>query len=479
MPDHPSRALYDELMRRSLSAFTAHAFSALEASRRFVPSAFLDLVASRVEDVLSGAVTRQILNLPPRHLKSFIVSVSGIAWGLGHKPSSKIILVSYSSDLVEKCIRQIRQILNADWYRALFPQTRLSGDKNTASHFETSKGGGVFGTTIEGALTGLGGDLIIIDDPIKAGDVHSAPSRQRVHDWVSETLLSRLDDKETGKVILVMQRLHADDLSGALAEQGGWNHLVLPAIAVTDETIRFGYNRIFQRKQGEALFPERERLDTLDAIRREIGSVTFEAQYQQSPVPADGNLLKRAWIQFYAGLPEPLHTLEVIQAWDLGLKGGETNDYSACVTAVWIGHTCYVLDLWRGRLVYPDLKARVITLAQQHSARRILIEDATIGTALVEELLRETGLTVIAVKPDGAKTDRIVAQSAKIESGRVLLPDQAPWLSDFDAEYRAFPRGKHDDMLDALAYLLRDHDQRVLITDLPVIIPRKPLRFDW
>ena len=159
-------------------------------------------------------------------------------------------------------------------------------------------------TSVYGTLTGLGGDIFIIDDPQKPVDAQSDVQRNRLNQWVSNTLMSRLDSKEKGIIIVVMQRVHLNDLSGYLIESGGWEVLSLPAIAEQDETIAIGDNEFHVRRAGEALHPELESLESLKELRRQIGSDVFAAQYQQSPVPPGGAMIRREWLRYYEKPPE-------------------------------------------------------------------------------------------------------------------------------------------------------------------------------
>lgn len=448
--------IFQYVLRRSFYSFAKRAFIELEPTHDFISSSYLDLLCDKLEEISRGEVNRQIINMPPRHLKSLIVSVAFVAWMLGHRPGMRVVLVSYGSDLCEKHIRAIRQIMKSEWYRKTFPRTRISKSKDTNLTFETTEGGGAFGATIEGQLTGRGGDLFIIDDPIKSQDVQFDKQLASVNDWISNTLLSRMDDKAKGQVIVVMQRLHVADLSGHLLERGGWDHLSLAAIAIDDEAIPLSDGRVFKRNAGEPLFPERETLEVLHKQREIMGSFYFNAQYQQQPAPREGNLLKPEWLKTYELLPAPHRYDEIVQAWDLGVKDGDLNDYSACVTLLYSGtdKNFYVLHVWRGRLLFPDLRAKIVALAHEYKPRRILIEDAVNGPAMIIELQRNTDLVVRGVKPKGAKVDRIMAQSHMLEAGRVYVSKTAPWLDAFLDEYRAFPHGKYDDMLDAFAYAL-------------------------
>jgi predicted phage terminase large subunit-like protein len=244
------------------------------------------------------------------------------------------------------------------------------------------------------------------------------------------TLLSRLDDKRTGAIVVVMQRVHIDDLTGfLLAQSDEWDVLSLPAIAES-EAIPLSNDRTHLRKSGEALSPEREPLHVLGALRLQIGSDAFSAQYQQSPAAPGGAMVKRHWIRRYSELPPASDRLFTLQSWDTASKGGPDNDWSVCTTFIVTRKKLwYLVDVWRQRVDYPALKASVQTFAKKWNARRVLVEDAGAGTSLVQELRgRVSG--IIAVKPEGDKANRMAVASAKFEASQVLLPELASWLPD-------------------------------------------------
>ena len=216
----------------------------------------------------------------------------------------------------------------------------------------------------------------------------SEAKRSAANQWFTNTLLSRLDDKRTGAIVVVMQRVHIDDLTGFLLGQSDeWDVLSLPAVADSDEVIPLSAERIYRRKAGEALSPEREPLHVLDALKLQIGSDAFSAQYQQSPAPPGGAMVKRHWVKRYSELPPASDRLFTLQSWDTASKGGPDNDWSVCTT--WIvtrKKLWYLVDVWRQRVDYPALKANVQGLAKKWNARRVLVEDTGAGTSLVQEL---------------------------------------------------------------------------------------------
>lgn len=278
-----------------------------------------------------------------------------------------------------------------------------------------------------------------------------------MNEWFQTTAFSRLDSKKDGVIIVIQQRLHVEDLAGYLLEKGGWYHLNLPAVAETHERFELSSGGVFTRRPGQVLQPSREPPDTLCEIELMIGTFTFETQYQQNPVPAEGNLVKAAW--FGRDRPPPVGpNTKFVQSWDTASKTSELSDYSVCLTFQIEGDTCYLVHVHRARLDYPSLKAKVREMAKAWRADHILVEDASSGIQLIQDLRQgpaDERLHVIAVKPEGDKVMRMNSQSGHLEAGKVHLPSEASWLDTFFTEALAFPRGKHDDQVDALSQFLK------------------------
>lgn len=240
-------------------------------------------------------------------------------------------------------------------YRQIFPETRLSRLKNTELEVVTTLGGSRLATSVDGPLTGRGGDIIIIDDPLKPADALSDNKREHVNRWFANTLISRLDDKLNGAIIIVMQRLHVDDLCGAVLKRVDheWTVLNLPAIAEQDETILIGEKRFHLRQAGDVLHPEREPMAVLERIRGQVGSDVFAAQYQQRPVPPGGVMIKRDSIRRYDQPPTRTASSLVVQSWDTATKAGGENDYLVCtiwfqekITIFWIYYVGALIILY-------------------------------------------------------------------------------------------------------------------------------------
>jgi predicted phage terminase large subunit-like protein len=257
-----------------------------------------------------------------------------------------------------------------------------------------------------------------------------------------------------------MQRLHMDDLVGHLLEQNGWTHLNLPAIAESEHRVQLGPARYHLRRPGELLHPQREPQDVLDEAKRSMGSLNFAAQYQQEPVAEGGNLIKWKWFSSYARPPDrEIKKDKIILSWDTALSAKELSSYSVCVILQVRGETVFVLDVFRERLEYPDLKRKVIELHRRWrnvtTNYALLIENKGSGMPLIQDLKRDN-IHAIAVEPKDDKLIRMNAQTARIEAGSVHLPERAHWLDEFRKEVLAFPASRHNDQIDAFSQAL-DH----------------------
>lgn len=384
---------YDALLRSNFPAFVEKVFTHLNPGQQFVPSWHLDAIAYQLDRVRKGEIRRLIINMPPRSLKSIMASVALPAFILGRDPTRRLICTSYSGELAKKHSNDFRAVLSSVWYRDLFPATRISESKNTETEIETTMRGYRMAASVGGTLTGRGGDIIIVDDPLKADDALSETKRTAANEWFTSTLLTRLDDKQTGAIIVVMQRIHMDDLTGFLLAQGGeWELLSLPAIADQEEVIQVSESDFHRRHVGEVLSPDREPLRVLEDLKETIGADKFSAQYQQAPVPPGGAMIKRDWVKWYDELPSR-DLCRVIQSWDTASKGGPDNDWSVCTTWYRRETFWYLAHVWRKRVDYPTLKDNVRSQAAYWRASRVLVEDAGTGTSLVQELRGEIGLS--------------------------------------------------------------------------------------
>src|SRR5437899_8151976 len=455
MNDFSPREL-DVILRSDLGYFAERCFYDLNPQAAFLTNWHLEVIAAKLTAVRGGKIRRLIINLPPRHLKSLLASIAFPAWCLGHDPSAQILCVSYAQDLASKLARDCRSIMMSPWYRRIFP-TRLAPHRQAVQEFITTRQGYRLATSTGGVLTGRGADLILIDDPLKPEEALSEARRRATNDWYANTLYSRLNDKRCGAIVIIMQRLHEDDLVGHVLRQEPWEVVCFPAIAEAAEVHEIETiwgPRCFARRQGDALHPEREPLDTLDRIRRTVGEYNFAGQYQQTPAPLGGGLVKAAWFKRY-GEKERSESFErVVQSWDTANKATELSDFSVCTTWGVRGKNLYLLGLLRQRLEYPALKRAVREQRDRFAASVVLIEDKASGTQLIQELIADGCYGVTRYQPTTDKIMRLHAQTAMIENGFVYIPETAPWLAEYLHEMTVFPNGKHDDQVDSTAQFL-------------------------
>ncbi len=438
------------LLRRDFGLFLRFAYREIGGGGELQWNFHLDAIAYQLERVRTGDNRRLIVTMPPRHLKS-VMMTAWVAWMMGRNPAARFICASYGSDLAEKHARDCLKIMDAPWYRRAFPSLFLT--RRAVLHFETSAGGHRVSTSVGGVLTGIGADYIIIDDPMKADDAQSESARRTVQTWFDESLRFRMESLDQSAMILVMQRLHEDDLAGHLIQRGGWHELRLPAIAMSDGLVEIGPGRFYQRREGYALQPARQSLKVLQEARAENAHV-FASQQQQDPVPVTGNYVDPAWFRTYTTAPT---SGLVVQSWDTASKTNLSNDYSVGITAIFYERRFYIIDVNRERMAFAALRQRVAELCNRYGVQRLLIEDASSGQQLLQMLWSPPAGVPhpIPCRPDGEKAVRFYAQASRIEGGEVVLPETAPWLAEFIKEVAAFPNGRFDDQADALSQLLR------------------------
>ena len=321
----------------------------------------------------------------------------------------------------------------------------------------TTEKGFRLSTSVGGVLTGRGAAFMIIDDPLKPDEALSETQRKAVNDWYDHTLISRLNDKRNGCIILIMQRLHEDDLVGHVLREGNWKVLRFPAIAEQSEIYRIDTpygEKVFTRREGEALHPDREPLDLLARMREIQGEYNFAGQYQQAPSPLGGGLIKTQWFKTYRSEEQPREFSLVFQSWDTANKSTELSDYSVCTTWGILKEHLYLLHVLRKRLDYPDLRRAVKQQADLYKSKNILVEDKASGTQLIQDLQADGVHGTTRYEPKMEKVMRMHAVSSTIENGFVHVPEQADWLPQYLHEMGVFPNGKYDDQVDSTSQAL-------------------------
>ena len=410
-------------------------------------------ICKALERVYTGRTKRLIINVPPRSGKTEIAVKAFIAWAMGLAPDSEFIHASYSKRLATANAYDIRAMMQHEAYRLVFPWLWLQDDSKAKDEFRTTAGGIVYATGAEGTITGYGaskmrdsfGGAIIIDDPHKAGEATSPVMRQSVIDWYQSTIQSRLN-KPDGPIIIIMQRLHEEDLSGWLLNGGSgepWEHLVIPA---RDES-------------GQSFWPEQFPPEMLDRLET-TSPYVFAGQYMQRPAPLGGGIFKDEWWRYFDAMPPIKH--RSIYA-DTAQKTKEQNDYS--VFQCW-GLTqteqIVLLDMVRGKWEAPELETMARAFWQKHHSqpyhgplRTFKVEDKVSGTGLIQKLKRE-GIPIVPIQRNVDKVTRAFDAAPYIQSGNVYLMRNTPHLADFLSEAAVFPNGTHDDMIDATMSAIAD-----------------------
>lgn len=445
-----------------LAAIATHAWRAfpdtyaqVRSRGKWKPYRHLRYLADVVHRAILGGDGRVIVSMPPRHGKSEFTSVWLPQWYLDMYPDRRVIGTSYGAELATGFARRVRDGLDIDARDVddLSPLTSTADGSKAAHRFDTPDGGGMIAAGVGGPITGRGGDLLIVDDPIKNWEeAQSTTLRQKHKDWFNSTLYTRCEPGAT--IIVVMTRWHDDDLAGWLEREHAddWTVARLDAICESDEDV-------LGRSRGDALCPERydvERLLKLKAaVTDEQGSRIWEALFQQRPVASGGNIFRREWFGNRYDAP-PSEFDELWQSWDFTF-GGKSSSSSYVVGQVWgrKGSRRYLLDQVRDRMSFPQMLQAMRDLsARWPGALRKLVEAKANGAAVADTLESEID-GIIRITPTTSKEERAEATTGLWEAGNVWLPMCAPWVGDFIQEHVSFPAGANDDQVDATSQALR------------------------
>lgn len=466
-----NRAVLDSLRREHLLFFLMKVFEELKPGAPPLEAAwYLQALCHALQTAARKPGGRLAIAIPPRHTKSLAASVALSAWLLGHDPTLKIMVATYADKLAREHAQNCRQIMQNDWYKALFPNTRIADDGNRMLELTTTRGGGRRAVTVGGSVTGLGADLVIVDDCLKAEDARSEPRREEVKVWFDGTLMTRLDHPLQGSVISIAQRLHEDDIYAHLVDKG-YDTLCLPAIAEKVEVIPLGAGRLHRREIDSLLGRPNYGRAVLDKLRRELGLQVFSAQYQQNPVAPGGNLVEMSWFSTFEEVLERESYQSVVQSWDTASSEHYLSDFTAGLTFGYRQKAWHLIDVYRERVDFPGLKQAVLRAKRKWQPDEILIEDANSGKSLWQEFRSSGHARPIMCKPEGSKEERLIGITGQLEEGMLRLPEEAPWLEPFKSELRGFPYGKHDDQVDALSQFFN----YFLLRGQGLLEPRNPI----
>ena len=445
-----------EKYKRSLHEFTKAAWPTIEPGVPFKDNWHLQAVSEHLQAIKEGEIKRLIINVPPRHMKSISVAVALPAWTWASQPHKKFLYASYASSLSIRDSVKCRRLIDSPWYKAHFgDKFKLTDDQNQKQRFENDQTGYRIATSVGGALTGDGGDIIAIDDPHNSVEADSSKVREGVLEWWDQAMQTRLNDPQTGAFVIIMQRLHEQDLTGhILANELGneWDHLCLPARYEighpTPNRSSLGFTDP-RTEEGELLWPDRMDEKTLTNLERSLGSYAAAGQLQQRPSPKGGGILKASWWVPWEReeLPEVSY---VIQSWDTAFETKESSSYSARTTWGVFKHQGYdcliVLDMWYDKVNYPELRKLAQEAYDDWEPDAVLIEKKASGASLIADL-RMAGVPVLAYSPDRDKVARAHAASALLEDGRIYYPKRK-WAEDLISICAAFPAAKNDDVVD-------------------------------
>jgi predicted phage terminase large subunit-like protein len=463
---------------RSLAEFVQQAWPIVEPAE-FVSGWHMDAICEHLEAVTRAQIRRLLITIPPRHGKSLIVSVMWPSWEWINCPSLRWLLASHAESLAIRDKVRSRRLIQSAWYQANWgDRFQFAGDQNEKRRIETDRGGHRIAVGTGGSVIGEGGDRLVIDDPHNIAEIASDTIRKGVLAWHDEVWSTRANDPRTTARVIVMQRCHQEDLSGHVLEQGGWEHLSIPAEYEGDKRkTSIGWCDP-RHTEGELLWPARLGAAEIAETKLTLGSYAYSGQYQQRPSPAGGSIFARSWWRYWRpahldlapvqvrtpdgctqsieAMPLPQKFDQQIQSWDLAFKDLSTSDF--VVGQVWAALKAdkFLLDQRRDRLSMPATVQAIRAMVEKwpETASK-LIEDKANGPAVVAALQHEiSGL--IAVNPEGGKIARAQAVCPQCESGNVYLPHTtiASWVDAFIDECAMFPAGRNDDQVDAMTQAL-------------------------
>jgi len=461
-----------------LSDFIAGAWRIVEPGRPYIHGWHIDAISEHLEAATNGEIQNLIINMPPRHMKSLLVSVFWPMWVWTFRPESRWLFLSYADNLAVRDSLKCRRIINSNWYQANFGSMfKLTGDQNQKTRFDNDKTGFRIATGVNGGATGEGGEFIVVDDPIKAKDSHSEAVREAANEWWGGTVSTRGNDPESMVRVIVMQRLHQRDLTGFVLDQmrsGGtpYELLCLPAEYEPNRCMLTTGWQDPRKVEGELLWPERFSAKTVERLKSELGSEA-PGQLQQRPTSAEGGIFQKSWWADGRNryrLDDATISKEVVARWlfiDTAFKDKASNDFSACaVIELWPDYRIGLRHMWSKRILSALLPGEIESLARtwntDNKLRAVVIEDKGSGTTSIQTLRMSAPAwlaeMVTEFMPTGTKEYRARLASVWCERDCVQFPypsnENGDWYNDFmdseQGELFMFPNAAHDDKVDTL-----------------------------
>lgn len=448
----------------SLYEFVKSIWHILEPENPYVDNWHIENICVYLEAVTTFTIPRLLINMPPRMLKSIIVTVAWPAWVWLSFPDRRFLFASYAQSLSTRDSIKMRTVIENAFYRRLVKgKWQLTDDQNQKMRYDNTMRGFRFATSVGGMVTGEGGDYLVCDDPHHALEVHSDVQRKSVLEWYDKVFSTRANNpKKVGRVI-VMQRLHAKDLTGHLLEKGNWEQLVLP-MHYSKKTVsvsRLVKTVVDPRKiEGELLFPERFGKKEIDDLERDLGE-NAHAQLDQAPAPADGGIIKRPWWKTYSVIPKD--KIGLFMFIDCASKPGISNDHT-CIS-VWLETLSgyYILEVKQAKVDWDDLVTMTKNMYGKYRPHEVIVEDKSAGIQLIQTLKKKTTIPVTPYNPLVSKELRAIAAAPTIKAGNVYLPTGGIWCEDFITEHESFPNSEHDDQVDTTSMAIAYFNERIII----------------
>lgn len=470
----------------SFRHFVEAAFHVLEPARAFIPNWHIDVICDHLQAVTNGEIKRLVLNFPYRSMKSVTVSQMWPVWTwlqpqrdelITAGPSTRFFTLSNAQDLATRDALNSRALIESTWFQQRWgSRFILNSDQNAKDYYENSARGYRLARGMLSTATGRDGDIMIFDDPHDAiAAMYSDLDRRRVLDAYDQKLANRLTDPKKAAKVIVMQRLHPEDLTGHVLGQEEWTHVMLPMEYEPARAFVSAWGMDPREEEGELFWPERFGRETVDKEKRRLGTFGTKAQLQQQPVPIGGTLVDMKWFKRYKTPPAKFDMIAVF--WDTAQKDKELNDPWA--GGVWgrVGQDLYLLYVLNRRMNYPTGKRMVQSLNDQWKPHVTVIEDKSTGSSLIQELSKE--MTILPFEPEGDKVTRMSVESPTIEAGLVYLPEVAAWLPDYEGEIASFPASTTKDQVDMTSMALkwfREHSTYLQATafDVPDLSRTSP-----
>jgi len=461
-----------QLARRDLMCFVDLVFDVLHSGDQLIYADYLGLLASLLMGVEQGQYQRVIINMPPRHMKSMMVSVFYVAWRLGRDPTAKFIAISYGDDLAHDLSALTRTLMMSKKYRQIFPGTLL--DKKAVDYVRTTKGGYRYATSIGSDITGFGADEIIVDDPMQPDDAASEHVKERIRRWFDNSVERRFNNSAHEVLILVMHRLAPDDLSATLSEHADFV-LKLPLVAETEETYEVHEKLAFHRKPGDVLNPARMTVEKAAKLKARTPPYVWNSQYQQRPTAGGSGMLSIDRFQRY-DLKKPPPFEFTIHSWDIGA----TINGNASVCTKWGLYRnnqsrdfLFLLQIIRLKAELPEVRAAIKAEDRRDRPVLIVLDERGVGLGVYQELWKEgyrnikgssdtseqiESGTNAESRPSRKKIERFGRAILHIDDGSVFIPNEAPGLEAFLYEVGAFPNIADKDQVDSMTQLIGNWD---------------------